>query len=251
MAGDIDPPALDLTGESIEESADNRSAPVESAESQGWKLDKRQRYYTSAGPAGRAGVIYRDGDESIQEAIDRDREARENGRPPKSKPAKTTKAPAPTRKTAQELEKALTASLEAPAMLAGLHGDEWVASHIYREAPTLARNLVAAAEHNPKLWAKLESIAGGETAFGQMILQIAVANALVAYALPPMLFYLGDRAPQRLRDTFQVPPKPRKQARQESPGSVIDEDALARWAAEEERPDAGPQSTETGSDTGV
>lgn len=177
---------------------------------QGWKLDKRGRLIIGA--RGRGGVIYRQGDETPEEAIARDIESRENGRPPKPRP-KTEKAPAPSRKTSKELEAALTESLQAPAMLAGLRGDAWVADHIYREAPTLARNLVAASEHNPKMRARLESIAGGETAFGQFIVQIAVANALIAYALPPLVYYFGDRIPggKRMRETFQVPEKPGKQ----------------------------------------
>lgn len=204
---------MSALAESIEtpsEPVEETSIPVDNPSAEGWRQDKKGRWFIGA--KGRAGVIYRKGDESVDEAIQRDQDARESGRPPKSKP-KTEKAPAPTRKTSKELELALTESLQAPAMLAGLHGDEWVANHLYVEAPTLARNLVAAAEHNPKFRTRLEAIAGGETAFGQFILQIAVANALVAYALPPVLYYLGDRAPARMRETFQVPPKPAKPPR--------------------------------------
>lgn len=208
MSSILDKPA----GSSIENPAapiEGLSPPVEDSIPEGWKRDKKGRLYVGA--RGRAGVIYRQGDESIEDAIDRDQRSRENGHPPKSKP-KTQKAPAPTRKTSKELEAALTETLQAPAMIAGLRGDEWVANHLYQEAPVLARNLVAAAEHNPKMRERLEQIAGGETAFGQFVMQMMIANALVAYALPPLVYYLGDRLPggARMRESFHVPEKPKK-----------------------------------------
>lgn len=173
----------------------------------GWKRDKKGRWITGA--RGRAGTIYRQGDETVAEAVARDQEAQENGRPPKTRAKpKTPRPPAPTRKTDKELEAALTESLQAPAMLAAMHGDTWVAEHVYREAPNLSRNLIAAAEHNPKLRARLEQIAGGETALGQIVMQLAIGNALIAYMVPPIIYYLGARAPARLKTAFQVPEKP-------------------------------------------
>lgn len=203
-AGVIDPEST----RELETPSGTIEASVEDPIAQGWRKDKKDRWFVGAKAAGRSGVIYRQGDESVEEAIVRDQEARANGRPPKARP-KTTKSPAPTQKTLKELETALTEALEAPAMIAGMKGDKWVADHIYREAPTLSRNLVAAAEHNPKLRARLESMLGGETPFAQIMSQIIIANALIAYAVPPVIYYLGDRAPGRLRETFQVPEKPK------------------------------------------
>ena len=105
----------------------------------------------------------------------------------------------------------LTEVLAGPAMLAGAKGDIWVADHVTREAPTLARNLVRASEYSPGLRSQLERAISGESDFGKMFLMVAVAEALAAYALPVVIYYLGDRAPKGAREAFGVPAKPPKE----------------------------------------
>ena len=205
MIGDLDVAAAEAIGAEASDAA---------AEAQGWKRDKTGKWFAPA--RGRSGKVYRQGNETLEEAHARDAGARDKDKRPKKKPA-TPKAAAPTRLSSQDLEKQLTEFLEGPALVAAFKGDIWVADHITREAPILARNLVRASEFSPGLRAQLERALSGDSDFGKLLLTISIAQALAAYALPVLLYYLGDRAPAAVRETFGVPDKPKKEPEPPAP----------------------------------
>lgn len=168
----------------------------------GWKRNKAGRWYAPA--RGRSGVVYRQGNETVEEAHALDAKGAKQRRP-KSKP-KAPKPPAPTQQSLKELEYALAEAFKAPAVLAAANGDEWAAMHFTSRGPLLARNLIAAAEHNPWLRAKLEAALVGDVFIIKLITSFGVASALVMYALPPMIYYLDPPfVPDKAREMFDVP----------------------------------------------
>lgn len=175
----------------------------------GWQTDKRGKWYAPA--RGRSGLLRRVGNETLEEAYARDAGDRENrgaDRPPKPKPTKSKvpKQPAPTTVTSIELEALLREVLSAPAMGAGMAGDQWAADHFTREAPVLARNLVAASEHNPWLRRKLEGLVLGEDLLVKLLTLLPVAGALVAYSIPPIIYYFDPPfIPREARQMMRVP----------------------------------------------
>lgn len=176
----------------------------------GWQLDKRGKWYAPA--RGRSGLLRRVGNETLEEAYARDladRESRGADRPPKPKPktrSSVPKQPAPTTVTSIELEALLREVLSAPAMGAGMAGDQWAADHFTREAPVLARNLVAASEHNPWLRRKLEGLVLGEDLLVKLLTLLPVAGALIAYSIPPIIYYFDPPfIPREARQMMHVP----------------------------------------------
>ena len=194
----------------------NGTAPVESSTEDGWRQDKKGRWITPA--RGRSGVVYRQGNETIDEAHARDAKGPKD-RKPQAKRSKVPKAPAPTQASLKELEFMLAETLQAPAMVAAMGGDVWAANHFTREGPVLARNLTQAAAHNPWLRAKLEAALTGEDLLIKLMTLLPVAAALVAYAIPPVIYYLNPGfLPPEARAMFNVPERPKKPEREEEHG---------------------------------
>lgn len=159
--------------------------------------------------------MYRQGNETIEEAHARDAKGPRDRRP-KAKP-KAPKAPAPTQVTLKELEFALTEALQAPSVVAAMQGEEWAADHFVRQAPALARNLTKAAEHNPWLRAKLEASMSGDVFVMRIMTLFPVVAAAIVYTLPPIIYYfdppfISDRA----REMFEVPKREKKTDREDS-----------------------------------
>lgn len=151
-------------------------------------------------------MVMRHGNETVDEARARDAKTPRD-KPPKAKrgPGRPPKPPAPTKADLKQLEWELAEALRAPAMAAGLAGDDWAVWHFEKEAPILARNLVTAAEHNPWLREKLEAAAmGGDLMLYKLISALSVTGALVAYAVPPLIYY-GLPVPHGAREIFKVP----------------------------------------------
>lgn len=175
----------------------------------GWSKDKNGRWYAPA--RGRSGLLRRKGNETVDEAAALDELERASGgrKTPKGKPAtksKVPKAPAPTKITSIELEHGLAELFCSPSFAAGMRGEQWAANHFTKEGPVLARNLTAASEHNPWLRSKLESALTGEDIFVKLLTLIPVASALIAYAIPPVIYYLDPPFfPAAARDMFGVP----------------------------------------------
>lgn len=155
----------------------------------GWRKDKQGRWFTPA--RGRSGVVYRQGNETTDEAHARDAKGPKDKRP-KSKP-KAPKPPAPTQTSLKELEFMLAEGLKSPAMICAAFGDEWPAEHFTTHGPVLARNLVKASEHNPWLRAKLEAAMTGEDFMVKFITAAGVAGALFLYAIPPVIYYVDPK----------------------------------------------------------
>jgi len=185
--------------------------PVDPLE-QGWKLSENNgKLYYNPTPGKRGSkVIYRQGGETIAEAIARDQRERaekvERDRRPRLK--KTPKMPAAPRGVdLKELEQTLSEALKAPAMLCASFGEEWGAEHFTRSGPYLARNLVLASEHNPWLRRKLEEAATGEDAMMMVVSLVGVGGALFAYAVPPLVYFFNLPTPAKTRELFGIPDK--------------------------------------------
>jgi hypothetical protein len=180
--------------------------PPEPTPDDGWKSDKSGKQFVNA--KGRPGIIYRQGNESIEQARERDKRPRDK-RPRKSKRPKMPDAPAKV--DAKELERELTDIFCSPAMMCGAFGDEWGVGHFTNHGPILARNLVLAGEKNPWLRRKLEEFATGQDATLAMMSLVPVGGALIGYALPPVIYYLNLPAPERTRLMFGIPPRREKE----------------------------------------
>lgn len=169
---------------------------------QGWKQDVRGRWITPA--RGRSGMVYRQGNETIEEALARDKKGPKDKRP-KSKPKTAPKPPAPTQESLKELEFLLAEGLKSLAVPCAMLGDSWPADHFTLHGPILARNLVEASKHNPWLRSKLEAAVRGEDFMVKVITTLGIGGALCMYAVPPILYYLPGVAPKEARELFDVP----------------------------------------------
>lgn len=228
------PPPLELV-DGPPGGAPNADAPAAAGgpAEDGWRFsDKQQKWYVPR--KGRPGIIYREGNESIDEARARDEKGPRDTRPKSKSKAgkgpKIPKAPAPTQVSLKELEFALAEALQSPAMICAATGDGWAADHFTTQGPTLARNLVKAAEHNPWLRAKLEATLAGEEFLIKVMTLMPVGAALIGYALPPVIYFLNPPfVPPQAREMFQVPDRAelKRQRQEEGP-----DDAAPAAAAE-------------------
>lgn len=182
---------------------------------QGWKLSKKngKLYYNPRPGVRGARVIYREGGETIAEAIARDQREQEQAlRDKRPKPHKTPKMPEPPRGVdLKELEHTLAEALKAPAMLCAGFGDEWAAEHFTKSGPYLARNLILASEHNPWLRRKLEEAATGEDAMMMVVSLVGVGGALFAYVVPPVIYWFNLPTPRKTRELFGIPDRKDRQ----------------------------------------
>lgn len=176
--------------------------PPANTAGEGWRKDKQGRDYITL--PGRRGPLYRRGDETVQERVERDK------RPPDEKPKGKGRKKPPQQAPPQDvdlkaIEAALAEALRSPAMIAGLAGDVYLANHFTMWGPRLARNLVVSAEHNPWLRRQLETIAtGGNTAVAMMSL-LGLAGGVLAYVAPPIIYMFNLPAPAMAREMFQIP----------------------------------------------
>jgi hypothetical protein len=194
---DVTPPRPDLDG----------SGPAE----QGWKTDKRGKKYiprpTPPGSTHGKGAIYREGTETTEEALARDR-AKQEERPRRDKQAKPKMPPASRKVESRELEESLAAALKAPGAIAmTLSPDDWLPEHFNVAGPHLARHVVLASEHNPWLRRRLEEAAQGEDAMWAVISIIGVGGALFAYAVPPIVYLFNFPVPENARKRWGMPPR--------------------------------------------
>lgn len=166
----------------------------------GWRRDKNGKEYIR--PPGRRGNLYRRGDETILEAIDRD------GRPKDQRPRKPKapkKPPAPSGTDLKELEELLAAALQSPGIVCGMAGDEWAAQHFAINGASLARNLVVASEKNPWLRKKLEDASTGGDMAVQLMTVFAVGGAIIMYIAPPAVHWFNLPVPDKAREMFGIP----------------------------------------------
>jgi hypothetical protein len=183
----------------VEEASDNGQVA--------WRDGKRGEYVPARD---RNGIIYRQGEESVDQAYARaavDAAAKDA---PKKKPGKTRKQPAPTQIDLRQLEVELEKALSAPAMIGALAGDPWPAEHCSQTAPVLARNLVACAEANPWFKEKLLAAMGGEGMLMTVMLFVNLAGAAFAYAIPMVVYYwsppfVPEPAVDLIRQRYNVP----------------------------------------------
>lgn len=169
----------------------------------GWRADKQGRQYIPR-RNGKPGIIYRTGEETIEQALERDAKPRDQ------RPRRKTKRPKmpepPKRVDLKELELALAEALKAPAMPCAMFGDEWAANHFTTSGPYLARNLILASQHNPWLLRKLEDAATGQDAAMKLVTLVGVGGALFAYAVPPIVWWFKLPVPEKSREMFGIPP---------------------------------------------
>lgn len=216
-------------GQDSTATAESNGSSAETPTPVDWKQDRRGRWITPA--RGRSGVVYRQGNETVEEAHARDAKGPKD-QPPKSKRSKVPKGPAPTQRTLVELEAMLVETFQAPAFVAAARGDQWAVQHFYKEAPVLARNLTVAAEHNPWLRAKLEAVLTGGTILTTLLTLVPVAGALVAYSIPPVIYYLDPGfIPPGAREMFKVPERPKKPKPTEEQDAAPAEDAAPAGTA--------------------
>lgn len=186
-----------------------------------WRQDKQGRQYIPRRD-GRSGIVYRQGEETIDQAYDRDAKGPAK-KPPK---AKARKPPAPAAIDLKELEYALTEALQAPGMIAAMNGDEWGAQHFGHQAPRVARNLVVCSEHNPWLRTKLIAAMAGEGPLMNLMVFASLGASIFAYVVPPIIYYLNPpippgkpaRAVEMVRERYRIPEEP--DARPEAPAAA-------------------------------
>jgi hypothetical protein len=175
---------------------------VEDLAGVGWKRNKAGREYI-VNP-GRKGMLFRQGDESVGEAILR------AGLPDDPAPKRKSKAgrhkPDPPPATdLRELEAMLAESFKSPAVVCAMAGDEWGAHHFDMAGPALARNLVVASQHNPWLRKKLEAASTGGDAAIQLMSMAALGGAIIMYVGPPVVHWFNLPVPDKAREMFGIP----------------------------------------------
>lgn len=190
-----------------------------------WLTDKAGRQYVKA--QRRRGIILRQGDESIADALARDAQP-PGDRRPKSKAKAPPKPPPPTKVDLKELEKPLAEALKMPAAMCAMFGDEWAANHFTQMGPHVARNLVRTAEQNEWLRRKLEAFATTGELPMQLVAMIGLGGSFALYLLPPVIYWFNLPVPDQARDMLAIPPR-----RAQAPAAPLDEEALRHWAAEQ------------------
>jgi hypothetical protein len=202
----------------VEPVAPPTSPPPPSPNGAGWQhnADGRQ-YVTRERPRGQRGQmrrIYRVGDETPQEALDRDEKAggkatpggKANGDKRPRRRTKRPKMPDPPRQVDMKaLEVTFAEAFKAPGLVCASFGDEWAAEHFATSGPYLARNLVLASEHNPWLRAKLEEAATGQDAMMKIVSLVGVGGAMFTYIVPPIIYWFNLPAPAKTREMFGIP----------------------------------------------
>ena len=73
--------------------------------------------------------------------------------------------------------------------------------------PYLARTLINASEYNPWLRRKLEESASGEDALMKVMGMVGIAGGFVMYFVPPTIYFLNLRVPDKAREAFGIPPR--------------------------------------------
>lgn len=184
-------------------------APVlEAEEEAGWREGARGQYVTARD---RQGIIWRQGEETIEEAYARDAKRAAEKDAPKKKAGKR-KPPAPAALDLKALEVEIEKALVMPGAMAGLLGDPWPAFHVEQTAPALARNLVACAEVNPWFREKLILVLGGPGMFGNAMLFAALAGSAFSYLVPLIVHYVNPPLPAPalavIRGRYQIPERP-------------------------------------------
>lgn len=116
-------------------------------------------------------------------ARDRKPRAKRSGGP-------STAAKAKPKPTTAAIQETLTELLTAPGMAFAISGQDWPRDHVFRTGPELAENLAKASEHNVWLRARLEALASGDAAFGQVLLMAHVMVGLVVYAVPLAAYFV-------------------------------------------------------------
>lgn len=176
--------------------------PAEAPEASeaGWKRDKSGREYV-AKPDG-PGMVFRRGQETVSEALERNAQGGGDKRPRRRKPVAP---PPPAAVDLRELEQLFSEAFKSPAMIAGMVGDEWLADHFVDKGPYLARNLVKASETNPWLRRKLEEMAAGGDVTVQILGTLSLAGAVILYAAPPLIYLLNLPVPARARVMLDIP----------------------------------------------
>ncbi len=190
-----------MTGDPEEVGAPEAPPAAPSPPADGWRRDKTGREFITV--PGRRGPLYRRGEETIQERLDRDKRPKDEK--PKGKGKKPKQPDAPKDADLKGIEAALAEALRSPAMIAGLAGDVYLANHFTVWGPRLARNLVVAAENNPWLRRRLEQMASGGAAAMTVMTLIGLAGGIVAYVGPPIIYMFNLPAPEMARVMFQIP----------------------------------------------
>ena len=163
---------------------------------------------------GRSGVIIRQGEETIEQALARDAKGGKDERPKRRAP-KVRTPPAPTTVDLKKLEHEIAEGLRAPSMVAAFVPDPelsvWLVNHFTKQGlggpDFLARQLITAAEYNPWLRAQLERATSGEAFAIKLITSFALAAALLTYAVPPVVVMLNLPFPQPGRELLEIPPR--------------------------------------------
>jgi hypothetical protein len=168
-------------------------------------------------------VIYRHGEETVEQARERDRledAAGVGDKRPKRKSKAPKMPPAPRGIDIKEIEATMAEALKAPALLCATFGDEWASDHFTTAGPYLARNLVIASEHNPWLRKKLEEAAAGQDAMVKVMALVGVGGAVFMYIVPPVIWWFNLPAPQKTRELFGIP---ERRAHEREPAYAADQ----------------------------
>lgn len=169
----------------------------------GWKTNKAGREYI-VNP-GRKGMLFRQGDESVGEAILRAGLPDDPAPKRKSKAGRHKPDPPPATSDLRELEAMLAEAFKSPAVICGMAGDEWAANHFDLAGRALARNLVVASQHNPYLRKKLEAASTGGDAAIQLMSMAALGGAVIMYIGPPVVHWFNLPVPDKAREMFGIP----------------------------------------------
>lgn len=193
-------PPTDPAPEPVAPPAATNGAPQD----EHWQLDSSGKEWVPR--KGKRGKLFRQQDETVAEARERDGTPGDERRP-RRKPAKP-KTPRSTRKTdLKQLEGVLADALRMPGVVAAgpPFFDQWAPEHFNNAGPYLARNLINSAEYNPWLKRKLEEAASGEDAAMKVIGVLGITGAVFMYLIPPTIYFLNLRVPDKTREMFGIP----------------------------------------------
>ena len=227
------------------ETATRAGTDAGAAAADGWERDARGRAYIKAPEghpaAARGGNVYRRGEETVDQALERAGRPDADKKPPKPRAKKL-----PKRETNEVDLKAVEAALaqvfQAPGQVAGmLLQDEWLFLHFQARGPELARALVNAAEHNPWLRKKLLELAQGGAAAMQLQAIVLLALAAAGYAIPPLAYMLGWEIHPVVQVSLlggPIPQKPRPSPAQQPAGANV----TPPFVEEQEYAEGSPQA---------
>lgn len=222
------------------------TSPV-SDQPRAWQIGKNGREFIRLpGVSGWAAMVWRKGDESIEEAIARKLKGPSDP-PPRSRTRRKLEERPPVvisdehkGAVTKQIEEMVADVLCVPSVPCATFGMQWEAEHFDRQGRRFAENIARSSERNPWLRGKLEKALAGEHTAIAWLTSINLLTGALGYFAPPLIKWGLVPAPDVTKIMFGVPmanvvntpPQPQYQ-----PPPVTDmmENVTAAWARAEQQ----------------